>query len=600
MKDIGQNARLSRQTGCLIFLLFMIFVNVVAIWIFNDLGVIPGLWSPAFTTIISLFTVGIPTIHILVSRHYEERGFSEKKANLIGSRTRDTYIKETRIGGISLLFFLLILLFVISTAPLILNGLNIASYLFHYPCTSLALSPADSGAIRIYLDIPNGKCIGISDSTLTFDMKLEDASLKRNASIDMKAGQADEAAQLWEDAIKRNPDDAEALIYLEDYKVQRRGGPYIALVVVASLTGDERSVNIGREILQGAYTAQKLYNNTHPDKPLFLYIANSGDSSADASLVAKQVVRISQATVTTDHPLVGVIGWPFTEQTLDAQYVLASAKIPMISPIAIGDNLTGSSLFFFRVVPSDNEQAIFAAQYAKKELHAKRVIILSTPQDMERKELADDFGKQFRDRGGTVVSATEYSSDVLNSFSNTVASTHADLIYFSGDLNDLSALLESLSTTKKLANVQVLTADPLDESSNFSTRLKGYQHLHFTLLATPNEWQWIGTSAATSAFLNAYQQDFSSQRPDNGTVLLSYDAMLVFLKGFTLIELDHTSLTPVNLQHALLKITGYLAIQGVTGLLSFNNGDPSEKLQIIAHFDASGHLVVDQSGGRYR
>src|SRR5579872_2022608 len=98
MEDYGKYARLSRQTGCLIFILCIIFMNIIAIWIFNDLGVIPGLWSPTFTTIISLFTVGIPTIHILISRHYEELKVSETKKGLLHVNTKKTFYKGTGIA----------------------------------------------------------------------------------------------------------------------------------------------------------------------------------------------------------------------------------------------------------------------------------------------------------------------------------------------------------------------------------------------------------------------------------------------------------------------------------------------------------------------
>ena len=272
----------------------------------------------------------------------------------------------------------------------------------------------------------------------------------------------------------------------------------------------------------------------------------------------------------------------------------------MVSPTATGDELTGSSPFFFRIVPSNNEQATLAAQYAKKNLHAKRVIILSESQDTESEELADDFSQHFKGNGETVVATEEYSSDVLNNLPNTLANTHADLIYFSGNKDDLIALLARLSTAGKLAHVQVLTADPFDELSKLSSKLKEYGHFHFTLLATPEEWHWLGKSPPMATFLNAYQQDFSSKKPGDGTVMLSYDAMLTLLKGCDMVEQNNKRLTPDTLHYALLNITGNQAIQGSTGWISFSESNPSNKLLIIVHINSAGHLIEDQLEGRYR
>src|SRR5438093_6130905 len=59
--------------------------------------------------------------------------------------------RKAYLAGGHALFFMLILLLIISMAPLILYGLHISSYLLHYPCTALALSPADTGAIKVNL-----------------------------------------------------------------------------------------------------------------------------------------------------------------------------------------------------------------------------------------------------------------------------------------------------------------------------------------------------------------------------------------------------------------------------------------------------------------
>src|SRR5262249_52383507 len=62
-------------------------------------------------------------------------------------------------------------------------------------------------------------------------------------------------------AIGMDSSDAEAHIYLEDQRVVSSGSPYITLVVGTMLSGSAHLVGVGRDNLQGAYVAQKEYND---------------------------------------------------------------------------------------------------------------------------------------------------------------------------------------------------------------------------------------------------------------------------------------------------------------------------------------------------
>src|SRR5262249_14674141 len=138
-----------------------------------------------------------------------------------------------------------------------------------------------------------------------------DGNLKQQAAQKLAAGDTSGAVAAWNQAVSIDTNDAEALIYLEDQRVVSFGNPYITIVVGTMLTGDSATVSIGRDNLQGAYVAQKSFNDglqLHNGVLVRLLIANSGSNAADTKKVAQQIVQLSHE----NQAFVGVMGWPFS------------------------------------------------------------------------------------------------------------------------------------------------------------------------------------------------------------------------------------------------------------------------------------------------
>src|SRR6266487_5074160 len=171
----------------------------------------------------------------------------------------------------------------------------------------------------------------------------------------LKAGKISAAKTLWQAAIKHETNDAEALIYLEDQRVLASGHPYITFVIGTQLTGNQNRVRTGRDNLQGAYVAQKEYNDGFKlpgGMQVRLLIASIGSQRENIVPVVQRLVQEARK----DKTIVGVMGWPFSTSSGDAIGALAAAQIPMVSPTAYFDSLTGISPYFFRVIPSNSQQ----------------------------------------------------------------------------------------------------------------------------------------------------------------------------------------------------------------------------------------------------
>src|SRR5262249_52314416 len=125
-----------------------------------------------------------------------------------------------------------------------------------------------------------------------------------------------------------------------------------------------------------------------------------------ATSVAQQLVQAAQV----DKTILGVMGWPFNASSEKAIAVLDAAHIPMVSPTAYDDSLTGISPYFFRVVPPIHRQAVTGAQYAERALHAKKAALFVDPADTYSKNLAADFEQQFVADRNAIIATEQYTA----------------------------------------------------------------------------------------------------------------------------------------------------------------------------------------------
>lgn len=451
------------------------------------------------------------------------------------------------------------------------------------------VTPANTGNGIGVTTTSTNESIGISDGRFAFDTNRADGSDKQNAAQNLKQGNIGSAQSALRSALLKESNDAEAAIYLEDLRIGNQ--PHITIIVATMLSGGSDLVSVGRDNLQGAYVAQREFNDkakTNNGLQVKLLIANTGSNANYATTVAQQIVQAAKS----DNTIVGVSGWPYSSRAVNAVPVLQSAQIPSVSSTASSDDLTGTSQYFFRVAPSDTTQAGAGAKYAEQKLKAKNVVVFEDTNDAYSRSLAEGFKKQFT---GTVMATVNYT--VGNKASVTTAlqqaksqSTTPDLFYFAGYPSEVSVILQDTSTAK----IPVLGGDALYNLGGYSKEARvGWNRLRFTEFAYPDEWDVLKLSSQKPPFYTDYGKAFD---PDNKhpnaygytraayNVTLSYDATLALLTaaGNVLSSNGGKLFTPADLQKALTNIKGTQAIQGASGQIAFDaNGDPVDKAVVI-------------------
>lgn len=449
----------------------------------------------------------------------------------------------------------------------------------------------------------SGEEIGISDGSFAFDTSRPDGALKMQAAAAYRSGNTNSAQGLWQRAIASEPNDPEALIYLENQKVLASGGIHVTVVVATMLTG--ANTGVGRDDLQGAYVAQKTYNDGSLLNGIgvVLLIANAGSQANDSPAVARQIVQAASA----DSTIVGVMGWPFSSYATATVDIFKTAKIPMVSETASSDLLTSISPYFFRVCASNKSEGIDGARYVEKNLHANRVVVFTDPLNAYTSSLAKDFADQFQADGHTVLQTERYTvgkaASIASALQDALKSpTAPDVLYFAGYASDISTLMTDLPTSGPWGNVQIMGGDALYELSGYQTSSRiSWNRLHFTSFTYPDVWEAQGLTAQKPAFFTNYGSDFNPghlhssgygwDRPDND-VILSYDAVVALLTGVK--NTGKAQVTTNDLETALTQLNGPRAFQGVSGQIAFGpDGNPVNKAVVVLYVTPEGFIHID-------
>jgi ABC-type branched-subunit amino acid transport system substrate-binding protein len=457
---------------------------------------------------------------------------------------------------------------------------------------------------------PDGEKIGLSEGSNIFDLhrpNQQEVQYKLQAAQTTTNNPQDAVSSL-NDAIKSDPTDAEAQIYLENSKVLGSNHPYITVVVGVNFMSS--SLGASRSILQGAYTAQKECND-HSQQDgsrtqIVLMIANIGGNNPDdraqnAKSVADQIV--DQAA--KDPTIVAIMGWPASTDSINVNHQLKikGSPLPMLSPSSSSDELQGM-FNFFRVCPTNREEAQMAANFMLNTKHEKRIAILFDSTTAYSNSLQRDFSDDIPKAKADIVGPASFTGGdpkTLQDALTNVLAKSPDAIFFSGQVSDLIVLLNDISSIPRAKNLLIVGGDPLAVTSNYSPTLPDMRNVYFTAFASPDEWDGISPKPQ---FFQAYQSHFKTTSTLTGLssvdedVMLAYDGILTLLYGSEQVLSWQSTITPSDLMGKLTKITGDNAIQGITGRIAFDgNGNQDEhKMIFVEHIEGTS-LKLDEAHG---
>lgn len=475
-------------------------------------------------------------------------------------------------------------------------------------------SAVSTATVNNFAPLYQSKGIALSGGDFVLDAQRTDNSIKQRATVALASGDTQTALSDYESAVASDQSDAEAAIYAEDLKIQLSGAAYVT-VVAAVAFGAPTDTALARAELQGVFLAQQYVNSNlllPGDLHVRVLILNSGPNAADASAACTVLLQDLQSG-NAQH-LVGLIGWPESQQTELAVSVLAPTGLAIVSPTADADALQGNHGNFFALVPTISQQAADLADAAVRNLSAQRILVLGDPQNPQSDAAAAAFLKEANLKAdlGVVAARANFTTGVSTTkdFANLAATAVNDgdtLIFIAGSDQDSYNLAAAVTNANAAAGttIKVLTlgdaltpallgmgTDPL--AATVRTDATPLASLDIGGFADESEWGENGVNLPRSTgFFDDYAGQFGANAEPSGlqnadaASILAYDGTRLLLAADAhAIKTDNGKITlpsPTSVRQWLLQFDASHPFQGVGGAIAFTQtgNEPNKALVIL-------------------
>jgi branched-chain amino acid transport system substrate-binding protein len=262
-----------------------------------------------------------------------------------------------------------------------------------------------------------------------------------------------------------------------------------------------------------------------------------------------------------------IVGAAFSSHSIAIAKVAQANRIPMISNVSTSPQLTGIGDYIFRVCFDDRLQGRVMAEFACRDLNARRVAILFDAASDYSLGLSAIFEKSFSQSGGTVLAKLPYIGSQPN-FRAVVSRAMAldpDVLFIPGHDESARIITEAVRSGKK-AEVIPLGGDGWDEENFFNQG--GYQ---IKLGYYTTHWTQTIENKQSRHFMARYRKSGLIVAP----TVLAYDAVMLLADAIR----RANSADSTAIRNALASTDGF---KGVTGIISFDkNGDPVKSVVMM-------------------
>jgi branched-chain amino acid transport system substrate-binding protein len=335
-------------------------------------------------------------------------------------------------------------------------------------------------------------------------------------------------------------------------KKETSSGKVVKIGVVAPFEGT--NAHIGEIIFN---SVKLFYKDAKPIPGMNIKLVPIDSKSSTTAVVA------AVQTAVADPELAAIIGFYHSSTALASKTIIKEAKVPTLIYSASNPTVTDDTSYYFRLVPTDDNQAIVLADYAKK-IGAKSVAILY---------FADEYGKGLRDGikaatdklGIKVVSSDSYDATTseFRPMLSVIKSKKPDAIIICGFVEKSIAILNQAA--EKGMKGPFLAGDG---TFNEEQLIKGAgANAEGVYVAAP--YVFNESNPANKKFLEdywaAYDKDQSKKKPASWSAF-AYDAADILYKA-----LQQGKTTRQDIQGYLKAINSEANAQkGITGTIYFN------------------------------
>lgn len=303
-------------------------------------------------------------------------------------------------------------------------------------------------------------------------------------------------------------------------------------------------------------------------RPVELVEYDSGSTALGARTAARQAILLRP---------VAVIGERASTMSLVIAPMLQQAGIPMITPSSTHPDITRAGDYIFRVCFTDTFQGAALADFARRDLKARRVAVLTNASLKNSVELSRRFIERFRSQGGEVLLELDYVSDTrkFDAIIGKLQALAPDLLFIPGGPEDSAALMRQARALG--LKTPFLGGDAWNEDMYVlaGAAIEGaYSAVH---------WHASMPGEASNRFVRRFELRYG--RPRGHGEALSYDAVMLLANAAR----RAGSLEPADLRAALASTS---ALAAVTGTISMDaERNPIKPVVVVRHQGGKASFV---------
>ena len=380
---------------------------------------------------------------------------------------------------------------------------------------------------------------------------------KQLAVKNFAEGNFTEARMKFESSLKSNPNDPEALIYLNNSLAAEQNDT-LSIGVSVPIGG---SLDVAKEILRGVAQAQNEINQKGGieqngiDTLVKIQIVNDDNDPKTAVKVARGFV---------DNPdIVGVVGHNSSSSSLAAAPIYQKGGLVMISPTSVARGLSEAGNYIFRTTPSTRVLAEALASYAANDMRRQKIAVCLDRSSPASISFKDEFSLSLYELGGELATIDcDFSGENFDpsKIPAKAIANGAEALLLVPSVDKINQALEVARASENrlvtLGNHSMYTYETLNVGQS---DVKG--------IVLPTAWH---PSATTNSQFNKNALELWGME-GNWRTATAYDATKAILKGLG------SAVTRQQLQQALIN-PGF-AVEGALGSITFR---PSGDRQIDA------------------
>ena len=296
-------------------------------------------------------------------------------------------------------------------------------------------------------------------------------------------------------------------------------------------------------------------------RPVELIIRDDGSEPRKAMAAALELIQ--------RHRVIAIIGGTTSDVARSIARVCDRNRTIFITPFATHPEITRGHRYVFRVSFSDVEQARTMAEFARRDLRVRSVVILNNIASIYSSSLSQAFRDQFTQRGGQILRMINYTPDTRD-FAQLLRplQTIPDrpvYIYLPGGILDTIRIVMALR--KMQIPVVLLGADTWDSEELLQRLGPAFQEAYYTTLYHPDL-----RIPENRTFLQHFRARF--QQPPMPDAVAAYDAVQILSRALATVP----EWTADTVRDALLHID----YRGPSGQIRFRpSGDALRDVVVL-------------------